>query len=639
MNYIKNFSEISKNDIALVGGKGASLGELTRAGIPVPSGFVITTEVFKNFKNKEIPREIIHEILSAFDNLHVQRVAVRSSATEEDSKTSSWAGQFDSFLNISRENLMNSIKNCWKSIESERVISYAKINNILHKRLSVAVIVQKMIESEASGVMFTINPINQNKNQMIMEAGYGLGEMLVQGLITPDSYILDKSTLKIVSKNLNSQNKMLVFKNGENKEVPVPKIKKGKYILDDKNIKSLAELAVKIEVHYKSPQDIEWALEKEKFYIVQSRPITTIANHKSEDLFNKEGYLLALWFQGVSVFVTDIHNDLYSKLEALFIIDNGLFKQYFTKKAYENALNKGVTFYSDKHAFDNYKKNLTIFRDTFTKYFELNVKDKKSVSKDVVTTFFEYTRKLCGDYTQMNFESTDKAFSLQDQNSTIKENLSKVSKFKDTVRDFMNVVLFEPDGYCYKLFEILSNQFNLPISIFDNLTQREILALFKGEKPSEGIVSKRQKAFVESYNLDSFYEGKDAEPILQSFREDIIYSKLLKGQGASSGKATGKVKIIPVDYSDLSRIDKEIGKMQQGDILVAETTAPELMLACKKASAIITDMGGLMSHAAIVSREFGIPCIVGTKFATQILKDGDIIEVDANRGIVRIIKE
>ena len=276
MTYIKNFGEISKNDIKTVGGKGASLGELINAGIPVPPGFVITIEVFKNFKNKEIPQEIIDEILNAFDNLRTQRVAVRSSAVGEDSKTASWAGQLESYLNVSKDNLIDALKDCWKSIKSERAILYAKTNNIPQEKLAVAVVVQKMVESQASGVVFTVNPVTQDKNQMMIEAAYGLGEMLVQGLITPDNYALDKKTLEIKNKTLNNQDKMLIFIGGENREVETSQEKIGKQVISDEEIKQLGKLAKRIEDHYGNPQDIEWAFEKDNFYILQSRPITTL---------------------------------------------------------------------------------------------------------------------------------------------------------------------------------------------------------------------------------------------------------------------------------------------------------------------------------------------------------------------------
>jgi pyruvate,water dikinase len=137
----------------------------------------------------------------------------------------------------------------------------------------------------------------------------------------------------------------------------------------------------------------------------------------------------------------------------------------------------------------------------------------------------------------------------------------------------------------------------------------------------------------------SIFEDEAAKEIIQEFKEVAEASEIIYGQGASKGRISGIVKIIPVDYSDLSQINAEIEKMKKGEILVAETTAPELLVACNKARAIITDMGGLMSHAAIVSREFNIPCVVATKNASKILKDGDKVEVDGDSGIVRVLKK
>lgn len=352
-------------------------------------------------------------------------------------------------------------------------------------------------------------------------------------------------------------------------------------------------------------------------------------------VFNPDDYILSFWVQGVSVFITDIHLEAYRELEVLYIIDNSTLKQYFTKKAYEQALERGLNFYSNKSSFDNYRKDLSNHCEKFKEFFETEIKNKESLSKESIEKFFEYTKKLCGDYAKMNFEFTDRAFSHQEENPIIKKNLSGVAQFKDTIRAMLNMVLFEPDGYSNQFFTILGKQFNAQPTLFDNLTQKEILRLFDGNKPNEEIVSKRQEAFIESYNIDGFYEAKEADTILQKFKEKTIYSDVIQGQIASKGRVSGIVKIIPVDYSNLDRVNAEIKKMRQGDILVAETTAPELIVACKKAAAIITDMGGLMSHAAIVSREFKIPCIVGTKNASKILKDGDIVEVDAERGIVK----
>lgn len=274
---IKRFSEISKEDVQEAGGKGASLGEMIRVNIPVPPGFVLTAQTHQKFANDQLPIDVEEEILKAFDELDAKRVAVRSSAIAEDSSQASWAGQLETYLNVSRENLINKIRECWNSIKSERALAYAGEHDLSEDDLFLAVVVQKMVESKVSGVIFSVNPITKDKNEIMLEAGYGLGEMLVQGLITPDNFVIDKKTLKIKSRDIQTQDTMLVFQDGQNKEIAVPEDKKSNQAISDEQVLKLANMAIRIENHYEIPQDIEWAIDDEKrIWILQSRPITTL---------------------------------------------------------------------------------------------------------------------------------------------------------------------------------------------------------------------------------------------------------------------------------------------------------------------------------------------------------------------------
>lgn len=312
MRFIKDLKEIDKKDIFIAGGKGSSLGEMAKIGIPVPPGFVVLASAFDKFleetdinveidamwdrinikdtenieENSEIIRGIIlkkefpaglrKEILSAFDKLGAEYVAVRSSATAEDSKIDAWAGQLESYLYVTKDNLLKSIQKCWASLYTPRALFYRVERGLNRKQISVAVVVQKMVNSEVSGVCFTVHPVTKDKDQMIIEACWGLGEALVQGILTPDSYIIEKSTLNLVDINVNAQEKQVVKSEKGTQIIFVPEEMRKKQKLSEKQIKELASLCIKIESHYKSPQDIEWALEKGKFYIVQSRPITTL---------------------------------------------------------------------------------------------------------------------------------------------------------------------------------------------------------------------------------------------------------------------------------------------------------------------------------------------------------------------------
>ncbi len=313
--YICFLSEIDKKRIKTAGGKGANLGELIKIGVSVPLGFVILSSTFEKFLEKndinveiearrkkikiediesveetseiikdlilkgETPKEIEKEILEAFEKLKARYVAVRSSATAEDSKIDSWAGQLESFLNITKKDLIQKIKECWASLYSPRALFY-KEKRRYKKEIKIAVVIQKMIQSEVSGVCFTVHPITEDKNQMVIEAIFGLGEMLVQGKVSPDSYVVDKLKIKskkskfILDINRNFQDKMMVRGKKGNKIIEVPKEKRKKQKLSEKKIRELAKICFKIEKHYREPQDIEWALSKGKFYILQTRPIT-----------------------------------------------------------------------------------------------------------------------------------------------------------------------------------------------------------------------------------------------------------------------------------------------------------------------------------------------------------------------------
>jgi phosphoenolpyruvate synthase/pyruvate phosphate dikinase len=205
--HIKTFSTIKATDLALVGGKAASLGKLTQSGIPVPDGFVITTEANKSAK---LTPEATDEILKQFDKLGNTRVAVRSSAVAEDSSAASWAGQLETYLNVGRNDLVQRIQDCQDSIKSDRAAAYIASKGINCEDQAVAVIVQAMVDSESAGVAFTVNPATNSPDEIVIEAGWGLGESVVEGEITPEAIILDKRTSSIIAKTPVRQNEMLV---------------------------------------------------------------------------------------------------------------------------------------------------------------------------------------------------------------------------------------------------------------------------------------------------------------------------------------------------------------------------------------------------------------------------------------------
>jgi len=457
MEIIKWFRDISKKDISSVGGKGANLGEMYNIKLPIPPGFVVTAQAYKSFLekagikkdiekllskinidnqdslheasekiqelilNQEVPDDISLEIKDAYDSLDVNIdvfkmvnkstlsmikagrsmpfVAVRSSATAEDLPEASFAGQQATYLNVKgSNNVVNSVKKCWASLFTARAIYYREKNNFPHSKVYIAVVVQKMINGNVSGIMFTANPSTNNENEIMIEAGYGLGEAIVSGGVNPNNYIVNKDDFIIKHKEIKKQNWMIAYDEylGRTVKKSVPDNLAGEQALDDHKILEVAKFGFDIENHYKKPMDIEFTIEGSKVYILQARPITTLKKREEETEEEKASY-----------------------------------------------------------------------------------EDKKVI---------------------------------------------------------------------------------------------------------------------------------------------------LTGLAASPGVITGKVKLI--------KKISEMNKIEKNDILVTVMTNPDMVPAMERASGIITDEGGATSHAAIVSRELGIPCVVGTEKATSLLKDGQEVTVDGSSGKV-----
>ncbi|WP_419701813.1 phosphoenolpyruvate synthase [Mucilaginibacter sp. NFX135] len=309
-----DFQHIDKTKLNMVGGKGANLGELSRIdGIRVPDGFCISTEAFKRVINESppvnelleqlsllkaedrdkitqlsanirgiiegitIPREIDEEVSSFLSRFNENNAyAVRSSATAEDLPTASFAGQQDTYLNIiGREAILKHIGKCWASLFTDRAITYRIQNGFDHRKVYLAVVVQQMVFPEAAGILFTADPVTGNRKVLSIDAGFGLGEAMVSGLVSADLYKVSNG--HIIDKTISSK-KLAIYavKDGGTKEQEIGPEQQNKQVLTDEQIMQLERIGRKIEEHFGSPQDIEWCLAGDTFYIVQSRSITTL---------------------------------------------------------------------------------------------------------------------------------------------------------------------------------------------------------------------------------------------------------------------------------------------------------------------------------------------------------------------------
>ena len=309
------FNEISRNDVPLAGGKGANLGDMVQANLPIPPGFVVCVPAFQDvaqqfglttklneimgsldlndadqlqaaeekakqlFEQVSINGDLRQLIVDAYQSLGDNvPVAVRSSATAEDLAGASFAGQQETFLNvIGAEQLLKAVRQCWASLYTSQAIFYRYQKGFADYQVSMAVVVQKMVNSEKSGVIFTVDPVLRNHYQMIIEGVWGLGEGIVSGMITPDHYKVDRETYEVLYEFVPAKDKMIVkSQNGGVATLPVPADRVSARVLTQIELCQLVDLGNKTQEHFGYPQDVEWGIESDQVYLLQSRPITSL---------------------------------------------------------------------------------------------------------------------------------------------------------------------------------------------------------------------------------------------------------------------------------------------------------------------------------------------------------------------------
>jgi len=345
MAYILNFKNVNKSSLLQVGGKNASLGEMINAGIRVPPGVAVTTESYLRFitdtgikdeilsilselktgditslnstsdkiqqliRDADLPAEIRTVIAEGYRELctlggvESLPVAVRSSATAEDLPTASFAGQQDTYLWIQGvDQVVEKVQWCWASLFTARAIDYRNKNKFPHEKVLISVGIQKMVNSKAAGVMFTINPTDGDSSKVVIEGSWGLGETVVSGSVNPDKFVVDKIVMETTDKTISTKHIECVYdpEKGETVNSDVDEKMQCICCLEDKEIKGLVKMAKKIETHYGCPMDIEWAIDKDltfpdNLFIVQARPETVWSQRKAKPLIgNKSGYQLLM---------------------------------------------------------------------------------------------------------------------------------------------------------------------------------------------------------------------------------------------------------------------------------------------------------------------------------------------------------
>ncbi len=807
---IKLFKEIDES-YENIGGKGKSLVKMYKSGFNVPNGFIVSSSTFEEFlcennikeqilnlinscsleneknidlysnkiieliETSRISDKVKNEILNKFEELNLKDVAVRSSATSEDGKTSAWAGQLESYLNIQKQDIEKYIKKCWASLFSKRAIFY-RLKKQEKTDILVSVIVQQMIQSEESGIAFSINPIDNNNEKIVIEAVKGLGETIVSGMVNPDTYQIDKKTMEIVDKKIGNQTKKIVCE--ENKNVTKNVIDGNIQKLSNEKIIKIAEKIKNIEKFYGFPIDVEWSIENNYIYILQCRPITTINKSNLYEYMNeileKDKWILYVkrpfhWLLESSQIdgASEEHQNKYLGFNIAiknYLILNG--DEYYTETENKMYKEKWNSLYkNNKNFFEEYKnilinivkdiRNLTIdlkktdfsrisdeeiynyfinFKNNYIKSItptyarpddyleekflellkELNISNEErdeifnniaSCSNEYGTLFYseepldllkialkkqkgedveeelskhidkyswikapvksemtsftkeEYVERINELLKFKNLENKISAILLARKNNDMKYKMTidkydfkgELLYFSKIIRDFIffRTCMTEHTDYLFynariTLLEEIARRIGISNKELVMLSLKEIEDIIKNyyEMSEEYLkkINDRKIGYAiiwENGKVKLFY-SKDAIYLqdIASSRivdiENIDEKDIIKGNVANKGKVQGKVRILN-SYSDIKKVKK-------GDIIVATMTTPDYISAMEKAAGFITDEGGITCHAAIISREFDVPCIVGTVNATKRLKDGQEIEMNAYNGTIKVIE-
>jgi pyruvate,water dikinase len=287
MASLLRFDQIHPNDLDAVGGKGLSLGLMAGAGLPVPAGFCLTTASHRALGKKPLSNDpiLLAALDEAYRDLGGGLVAVRSSATAEDSANASFAGQQETILGVEGEaDLHQAVERCWASLDSERSAAYRRQQGVSDEGLAMAVVVQRLVPAEAAGVMFTRDPLDASGRQLLVEASWGLGESVVSGRVMPDRFHLDRETGKVISRHISAK----TIQSTGHGEAPVPLDRQTKPCLSDEQLVELADLGRRVEAFYQEPRDVEWAWAEGRFWLLQARPITTGGMAEREQVRQEE---------------------------------------------------------------------------------------------------------------------------------------------------------------------------------------------------------------------------------------------------------------------------------------------------------------------------------------------------------------
>lgn len=675
--YTLQLEDIDGSQAAIGGGKGASLGELMRAGVRVPPGFVVTRSAFDLFMTTADPEhrvaglladvdagrtsasnaaQAIQELLSeatipegiasaieaGIKILAVGSVSVRSSATCEDGAACAWAGQLETFLDIAPEDVVPRVRACWLSIFRAPALAYGAAHGYGAGEFGVAVVVQQMVSSEVSGIGFSVHPVTQEPDLRLIEACFGLGEAIVSGKIVPDQYVVRRGEREIVQNTRGEQRQGLFLEHGQ----PEPRWRDlgergAEAKLSETQVLEYAGLLERIETHYGHPVDTEWALTGDEFHLLQARPITTLAREYREQIVDD--------------------SQPWSRLvrRPLTLLEVSIIGHWLDSRHADDDFG----FHFDRHLSIQDNASLaTMFvpKDGFEVALE-HINNLDRTDRAQLIGLLERGREVY----QRGFQQIERGDNFRDLDDAV-EHFIEVGRYTTSFPATTLIALERghiDDSRVRELAEELRSH-----SLYPRYLSRLIEPIVQEMVSRLGFTE--LELAPELITWRELHRGdinrKTLEERLDMVRADYRFVHQILGDeerlrfvtetGYLLMREMGQRQIIPPNDPDRiagqaawpgvhrgrARVvlssDPEGYELENGDVLVSIQSNPNLMPLLRHAGAIVTDDGGVACHAGIICRELKIPTIIGTGRATSTIHDGDLIEVDATAQVVRILE-
>ncbi|MFC5061828.1 PEP/pyruvate-binding domain-containing protein [Actinomycetospora atypica] len=813
MEFVRTFAQVGAGDVALAGGKGANLGELVAAGLPVPPGVVLTTDAYAAFvaaagldvtalaeQGDEaihaaflaapVPDAVAAEVRAAYAELGAPPVAVRSSATAEDLADASFAGQQETYLDVrGADALLDAVVRCWASLWTARAVDYRDRQGIAPADVRLAVVIQTMVDAEASGVLFTADPTTGRRDRIVVSAAWGLGESVVGGLVATDEFVVDAGTLTEVGRTIADKAEMTVSTGGGTAQVVVPGQRRRAPVLDAAGVSELAGLGARAQQHFGVPQDLEWVRADGAFALVQSRPITALPPpaapppetwplpypgglyFRASIVEQMPSPLTPLFADLIDPAVTGSIRDLLAQAfgrpvpegDLTFPTINGYAYYFYRTRGLLRmtlmtprailALNRpetlgGVRGWRERAhpaytaVVEHWKAvdlatlsaeelldAVTVLLRAGTTYYTAvqSVIPLAATAEITFSTFYDRLVRRAGDppanvlllgedsepiraersLWALSVLARETGTDTEEWQARFREHLDRFGHavfdldfaeptaaddpgtLLDTVRFQASGLGTDPDvrqqrlraerdahvrrmrarldpvrrrvfdallarartlgpvredaltdvGLAWPVMRRMLRELGgrLPVGPDDVfwLTEAELRAAIRGETVDPPVADRRAlrrgRALVSPPQM--LPRSRWAERVIGPFMPGAVSpaGQELTGRAGSSGTATGVARVL--------RGQEDFGAMQPGEVLVARMTTPAWTPLFARAAAVVTDIGGPLSHSSIVAREYGIPAVLGTGSATERIRTGDRVRVDGDAGTVVVLQE